>query len=234
MQLNELSKIKNINTNSPLNVSSQPTSSGSIWGSECISESNTASTNSNVAPFTEGTDKRLLKAKNGKYIDNKLGHLPYKDCKKEDLVKINGMEVHQKTADSFSKMQKAAAKDGINLRIVSGFRSTQRQVKTFAKKFPNGDIKYATDSEIKNRARWSAPPGYSEHHTGLAIDINSTESSFADTKAFKWLKEHADEYGFEQSFKENNQQGVGFEPWHWRYQGDDESKEVFKSARELM
>lgn len=144
------------------------------------------------------------------------------------------MEVHKKTADSFTKMQKAAAKDGINLRIVSGFRSNQRQVKTFAKKFPNGDIKYATDSEIKNRVLWSAPPGYSEHHTGLAIDINSTESSFADTKAFKWLKKHANEYGFEQSFKENNQQGVGFEPWHWRYQGEKESKEVFKSARELM
>ena len=64
------------------------------------------------------------------------------------------------------------------------------------------------------------------------MDINDTEERFKNTKASKWLNEHAQEYGFELSFPENNAQGLGYEPWHWRYIGKNgENIEIFRSAR---
>ena len=85
---------------------------------------------------------------------------------------------------------------------------------------------------MKARLKYSAPSGYSEHHTGLAIDINETEEWFKDSPAYPWLLEHAFEYGFENSFPENNSQGLGFEPWHWRYIGvNGENKDIFAQAR---
>lgn len=159
-----------------------------------------------------------------------ITHYKYDDCKSTDLTDIgNGIKTHKKCANAFKEMQKAAAKDGVNIYIVSGFRSKKYQVSVFKKKFK--DKNYPTFDELKARLKFSAPSGYSEHHTGLAIDINSTEQSFANTKAYKWLQQHASEYGFEISFPDNNHQKLGFEPWHWRYVGDEESKKVFEDAR---
>ena len=74
---------------------------------------------------------------------------------------------------------------------------------------------------------WVAPPGYSEHHTGLALDIGDldhpetdVEVSFEETPAFEWLKNNADRFGFELSFPVGNPQGVSYEPWHWRFVGE--------------
>ena len=61
----------------------------------------------------------------------------------------------------------------------------------------------------------------------MAIDINSLEEDFADTKEYEWLLEHAKNYGFEMSFPKNNKQGLGFEPWHWKYTGTKEAKKTF-------
>lgn len=174
--------------------------------------------------------------KKDKVVAYGITHYKYEDCKKEDLVDIGGIKVHRKRAEAFEEMKKAAVKEGVNIRIVSGFRSTQYQKTVFKKKF--GVQNSPTDKEFEARLRFSAPSGFSEHHTGLAIDINSTEQSFANTKEYKWLQEHASEYGFEMSFPENGKQGLGFEPWHWRYIGkeEDESagvyREIFKAARE--
>ncbi len=84
----------------------------------------------------------------------------------------------------------------------------------------------------------SAPPGYSEHHTGYAIDIGDEyypdadlKTSFENTSAFEWLQENAAYYSFELSFPKGNSQGVSYEPWHWRFVGDRDSLETFYRAR---
>lgn len=171
----------------------------------------------------------------GQYVGDKITaygitHYKYEDCNKEDLVDAGGgIKVHKKCYEAFKKMQAAAADVGVNIYIVSGFRSEKYQVTVFKKKFLDKD--YPTVDEFRSRLKFSAPSGFSEHHTGLAIDINSTSQSFANTKAYAWLEEHADEYGFEISFPKDGKQGLGFEPWHWRYVGDEESKAVFQAAR---
>jgi len=159
-----------------------------------------------------------------------ITHYRYEDCKISDLTAVDKCRVHKDCAAAFKAMKEAAKKDGANLRIVSGYRSSQYQKQVFKSKF-NG--KYPTSEQMKGRLKYSAPSGYSEHHTGLAIDINVTEEYFKDSKEYKWLLENASKFGFEMSFPEGNAQGLGFEPWHWRYIGKNgEYKHIFEQARQ--
>lgn len=189
-------------------------------------------TSNNAAKIAQNTTRQDITT--GKYQGNKVvyggvTHYKYSDCKASDLVTINGYKVHKDLAAAFKNMQAEAKKDGVTLNIVSGYRSTEYQKTVFPKKFANK--KNPTEQEFISRLKFSAPPGFSEHHTGLAIDINSLEQTFEGTKAYKWLQEHAKEYGFEMSFPQNNKQGLGFEPWHWRFVGTAEAQKTFSQAR---
>ena len=160
-----------------------------------------------------------------------IKHYKYKQCAPEDLVDIgNGKKLHRKCYEAFKKMQKAAKAENITLIIVQAYRTVDDQKRLFKNKFKNKQ--HPTSAELKGRLKYAAPPGYSEHHTGLAVDINTTTSPFGSTKAYQWMKKHAKEFGFEQSFPENNKQNLGCEPWHWRYVGDEECAENFTNARE--
>ncbi|MNR83731.1 D-alanyl-D-alanine carboxypeptidase [compost metagenome] len=117
------------------------------------------------------------------------------------------------TAQAWHAMKQAAADDGIVLEVVSAFRSIERQIEI---------IQYKLDRymPIEKILTLSAPPGYSEHHTGRAIDINTpgclaTEEEFQDTAAFRWLSEHAARFGFSLSYPRDNTLGFIYEPWHW-------------------
>lgn len=83
-----------------------------------------------------------------------------------------------------------------------------------------------------------APPGFSEHATGLVIDFGSRsiprcnlEPCFADTRTGRWLADNAGRFGFEMSFPDGNSQGVVFEPWHFRFVGTPQARAVFAHAR---
>ena len=163
-----------------------------------------------------------------------ITHYKYEDCDLKKLVLCGKMRVRDDCANAFKEMKQAAKKDKITLNIVSGYRSSHYQISVFKMKFKDnkGKYLYPTAEKMKARLKFSAPSGYSEHHTGLAIDINSTEDDFKDTPAYQWLIKNAYKYGFELSFPENNSQGLGFEPWHWRYIGKNgENKKIFQSAR---
>ena len=99
-------------------------------------------------------------------------------------------------------------------------------------------VKEQRVQDATKRAEVSAPPGYSEHHTGYAIDIGdgnapttNLETDFASTAAFRWLEQNALKYSFELSFPPDNPQGVSYEPWHWRFVGDRDSLETFYKVR---
>lgn len=152
-----------------------------------------------------------------------ITHYKFQDCLEENLVTCCQKQVHKTLAEAFTKMQNDAEKDGIKLEIISGFRSIEYQKTIFPCKFKGEP----TEKEFVARLKYSAPAGFSEHHTGLAIDINSLEEDFADTKEYKWLLTHASDFGFEMSFPRNNPQGLGFEPWHWRFVGTEDTGKIF-------
>ena len=118
-------------------------------------------------------------------------------------------------AAAWRAMSAAAAADGVALRIVSAFRSVDRQAEIVREKLARG---LTLDAILSA----SAPPGYSEHHTGRAIDIGvpgapPLEEDFEDTEAFRWLTENAGRFGFVLSYPRDNPQGYVYEPWHWCY-----------------
>lgn len=184
------------------------------------------------------TKEDVQKVLQGTFEDEKIyafgiTHFKYQDCKEADIVNIDEtIRVHKKCKKAFDEMQRVAKEDKIKIKIVSGYRSSTYQTEIFKRKFL--DKNNPTDKELHQRLKFSAPSGFSEHHTGLAIDINSTSQSFEKSKAYKWLVENAKNYGFEMSFPKNNLQNLGFEPWHWRFVGDEQSKEIFQTARNLM
>ncbi|WP_446727369.1 M15 family metallopeptidase [Prochlorococcus sp. MIT 0603] len=161
-----------------------------------------------------------------------LGHFPYAEAPKSDLISVYpGLEVHYDTFEALKKMRAAAAADGISLVFLSGFRSLDLQGQIF---YENKSIRNQIAIE---RAKVSAPPGYSEHSTGYAIDLGDGtmrgtdfEVTFEDTPAFKWLKKYAAKYHFVLSFPKGNSQGVSYEPWHWRFEGTVDALREFEPA----
>ena len=164
-----------------------------------------------------------------------LGHLPYNEIPSKKLVSIEpNIEVHIDMRDSLLNMREEAKKDGIYLVFLSGYRSIKLQNNIFY------SLKSIRNQEAAERARVSAPPGYSEHSTGFAIDIGDAtqrgtdfETEFENTDAFRWLKKNAAKFHFKLSFNKNNKY-IDYEPWHWRYEGSIEALKVFETSnREL-
>ena len=117
------------------------------------------------------------------------------------------------TAASWQEMQAAARDAGITILIVSGFRSIEYQASLIRKKLNSGQ-------SLGEILAVNAAPGFSEHHTGLAVDIATPGSrplteEFESSAAFAWLKENAGKYGFSMSYPRDNPQGFIYEPWHW-------------------
>ncbi len=170
-------------------------------------------------------------------IENLLGHLEYKQAPVSELKAITSdgrIKLRHNAADQFIEMQRAARSQGIILTPISGFRTVSEQNYLFF------EIQRQRNQNPSQRAEVSAPPNYSEHHTGYAIDIGDGKApatnlspNFEKTAAFNWLKNNAAKYSFELSFPPDNPQGISYEPWHWRYVGDQESLETFYKAKNL-
>jgi D-alanyl-D-alanine carboxypeptidase len=120
-------------------------------------------------------------------------------------------------ARAWHAMLHAAAADGIELQLVSAFRSVDYQRQIVQRKLARG-------LAITEVLRTSAAPGFSEHHTGRAIDVTTPgsatlEESFERTAAFDWLTRCAAGFGFRLSFPRGNRHAVAYEPWHWCHIG---------------
>ncbi|HYD95009.1 MAG TPA: M15 family metallopeptidase [Noviherbaspirillum sp.] len=118
-------------------------------------------------------------------------------------------------ARAWRAMKQAAAQDGIVLEIVSAFRDVEEQAQIIRDKLARG-------MAMEEILRLSAPPGYSEHHSGRAVDINTPgcdarEEPFENTAAFRWLTVNAARFGFALSYPRGNSLGFIYEPWHWFY-----------------
>ena len=135
------------------------------------------------------------------------------------LVEI-GSDIHGRiqqllpeSAKAWAEMAKAARADGIELQVVSAYRSIDYQAGLIEQKLARG---LALDEILKA----SAAPGYSEHHSGRALDLTTPntpllEQGFAQTSAYAWLQANADTFEFVESYGPNNRHGLIWEPWHW-------------------
>ncbi|MEB3338721.1 MAG: M15 family metallopeptidase [Leptolyngbyaceae bacterium] len=184
---------------------------------------------------TSGESKNLTGSPASQSASSLLGHLPYKEVPEQELQALTAdpaIRLRKPAAQAFENMIAAAAADGVRLVPISGFRSLADQQQLFF------DVKAERGQAATKRAEVSAPPGYSEHHTGYAIDLGDWNAPAADlspnfekTAAFQWLQTHAVRFNFELSFPKGNPQGISYEPWHWRFVGDRDSLETFYQAR---
>jgi D-alanyl-D-alanine carboxypeptidase len=118
-----------------------------------------------------------------------------------------------RAARAWMRMRDAAMRTGVELQIVSAFRSTEYQLGILQRKLARG-------LNIEEILRVSAAPGYSEHHSGRALDLTTPgfaalEEAFEGSAAFAWLSTNAQSYGFRLSYPRGNAHGIAYEPWHW-------------------
>jgi zinc D-Ala-D-Ala carboxypeptidase len=116
-------------------------------------------------------------------------------------------------ARAWLRMHEAAAQKCVELQVVSAFRSIEYQLGIIRRKLERG-------LNIDGILRVSAAPGYSEHHSGRALDITTPgfaalEDQFENSAAFAWLSTNAQGYGFGLSYPRGNPHGIAYEPWHW-------------------
>ncbi len=116
-------------------------------------------------------------------------------------------------SDAWLKMKADAAMENVNIQPYSGFRSYLHQKRLIEHHLKNGRSLESVLTQI-------AIPGFSEHHTGCAIDIYSAgkpvlEEIFEDSVEFDWLTRNAGRYGFRLSYPRSNSFGIIYEPWHW-------------------
>lgn len=137
----------------------------------------------------------------------------------KDMVSVEGKLAHKSymlepnAAASWSLMKQDALNGGILIYAISTYRSPAYQAEIIRRKLDKG-------MTIEEILKMSAPPGFSEHHSGKAIDIGTQgfkdlDDSFENSEAFIWLTQHAIKYGFSMSFPRENMYGYGYEPWHW-------------------
>ncbi|WP_296724768.1 M15 family metallopeptidase [Ruminococcus sp.] len=183
------------------------------------SQSSAASADSNYGPAPVQYDIPGLTYINGVLIANKSYSLPADFNPGLDSTCYN----------QFCKLSSAAAQEGLNIYLSSGFRSYNDQAQiynNYVAREPNGQA--AADT-------YSARPGYSEHQTGLAIDVNQIDDSFIGTPEAIWLENHCHEFGFILRYPQGKQDitGYQYESWHIRYVGTDLATQIHASGLTL-
>ena len=171
------------------------------------------------------TDKELLQKYSKVYFLNE-NYVPERIKKINDRYILDGkgdQYFHARAIDQLEDMLADARRADIDLKVVSAYRSFDEQT----------DLKgqhtqvYGTGANA-----FSADQGYSEHQLGTTIDltidsVGGTYASFADTEAYQWLLDNAHKYGFILSYPHDNTFYI-FEPWHWRFVGEDLARELKK------
>jgi LAS superfamily LD-carboxypeptidase LdcB len=145
----------------------------------------------------------------------------YPQLANSEFTTRDGQKLVKDAAEAFDSMRAAARQSGVSLSIKSGFRDIATQEGIFKRK--GGGV---------SAAEFSAPPGHSQHHTGLALDINSLSPSFRNTREYRWLKANAPRFGFMLSYENNESRcdlGPHNEPWHWVYIGKPAARELMQA-----
>lgn len=146
----------------------------------------------------------------------------------------SGKYLDYRVAPHYEDMYYAAKKDGITLTPYSAYRTYERQKNNYNNLTNKYMSQYGLSREAaaKKAATVILPPGTSEHNLGLAMDVCNVYDSFAYSKEYAWLQQHAHEYGFILRYTKEKQPITGIvpEPWHWRYVGVEYAKKIKDSG----
>lgn len=108
------------------------------------------------------------------------------------------------------QLLEAAKEDGIVLKVESGYRSTGYQKKIFTRMMSEGRV-------FNDIIRYVAPPGYSQHALGTAVDFSPSNWEFSKRPDYRWLRDNAAQFGFTETYSKHNTQQYPWEAWHWSY-----------------
>ena len=155
-------------------------------------------------------------------IVNKYYKVP-EDYTPPDLQTYDNQRLRPVAGEAYKKMREDALKEGLNIRVVSGYRTVPYQENLY-----NG---YLANDSRENVDRYSARPGYSEHHTGLAMDVFGSVDglrNFENTPEYPWVRDNCYKYGFIIRYLKETEHITGYEaePWHLRYVGVDVSTDM--------
>lgn len=164
------------------------------------------------------------------FVVNKKRSLP-SSFVPQNLVTLGNEQLRSDVAPALNSLIEAARNDGINLRVLSGYRSYDNQALVY-NNYVRADGRQKADT-------YSARPGHSEHQLGLAADLGTgtcdLQVCFGDTKGGKWLAQNAYKYGFIIRYPEGKQDltGYQYEPWHLRYTSDGLAQKIYKSGKTM-
>ena len=155
------------------------------------------------------------------------------ECEEASDLELVGLGPHGKrhflvptAARAWRSLHQAAAAEGVDLVIVSAFRSVARQAEIVRGKLAAGQT-------MDDILAVCAPPGFSEHHSGRAVDLSTPgstplEPEFDQTEAFAWLQRQAGAFGFRLSYPAGNALGYCYEPWHWCFDATHPGPDWFR------
>lgn len=173
-------------------------------------------------PYYTNTKKTPYQNKDyilvNKYIYMESDYIPENLEDLDTSYSRSGMKLVKSAKDSLEKMIESAKNDGYTIRVMSSYRSYNYQVNLY-NRYVNTDGKEAADT-------YSARPGFSEHQTGLCVDIDDSKinyTNFEKSESFKWMQENAHLYGFILRYPEDKTEitGYTYESWHYRYVGKE-------------
>lgn len=160
-------------------------------------------------------------------VINKDNKIP--DSYTPQITSYQSIKIDQRVLPHLKAMMEAASADNAGLYIASGYRDIALQTKLYERKVKlYRDKGYSEEEARRIAATIVAKPGTSEHNTGLAIDFNDVDSGFCNTRGYRWLTEHAADYGFIMRYPTEKQSitNVIYEPWHFRYVGVENAKAI--------
>jgi LAS superfamily LD-carboxypeptidase LdcB len=187
-----------------------------------------------VSAFIEGSSSNALPIDDPRYISGKFDpseHPDFIEFKSDTVQSKQYLRIEVYIA--FLKMKESASRDSVFLSIVSATRNFDYQKELWENKWSgitpvdNKNLQLHIKDPVERAQKileYSAPPGFSRHHWGTDIDINSTETDYFETeqgiKTYQWLKTNAAKFGFCQTYTEFSEQrprGFKEEKWHWSY-----------------
>ncbi|MBE6766718.1 MAG: D-alanyl-D-alanine carboxypeptidase family protein [Ruminococcaceae bacterium] len=209
--------------NDPASSDSQNPSGGDNSSAETPSD-----TSSQKTPAVPEADLWKLRVANSENV------LPADFSVKTALItpayaRDQGMSFDARAVADLNAMLAAANKEGARLLVISCFRTLTKQTNLYNAEVNKWLGRGYSEAEAKAKAGTIvAVPGTSDHNLGLAVDLNSVEESFENTKEFDWLQEHAAEYGFVMRYPKHKQDitKIIYEPWHYRYVGKEHAAKM--------
>ena len=220
-------------SSSSSSLQEEPAGSSSS-SSEPETESSAASSSEAEEPKTENEYSVLI-------LVNPWNYIP--DDYTAELVTVQGKyKLDEKAAESAKELLAAAKEAGFDMVLCSAYRTVEKSRELYNNKvsqFINAGYDEATAKT--EAAKWVAPPGTSEHHTGLAMDLVSSdywgyysdlEHAYENFDSFKWMYEHCAEFGFILRYPKDKQDitGITYEPWHYRYVGKEAAEYIMENG----